>query len=126
MIEKKQPSWPNREISLCENAFWPERGAHYFQRLMDIILGPYASFVRAYIDDIVIFSNQWEDYMRHLKRVFDILRKAGLKEKPAKCSLAMTSCSQVVGNGQVEMEATKTDTVKTSVSQKPRRMFVPF
>ena len=42
-------------------------------------------FCRCYIDDIIIWSTTLEEHLRHLKVVFDRLRKAGLKVHPRKC-----------------------------------------
>ena len=41
-----------------------------FQRLMDVVLGPCASFAQAYIDNIMGFSSTWRDHLRHLEEVF--------------------------------------------------------
>ena len=32
----------------------------------------------AYLDDIIIFSNTWEEHLKHLQLVFDRVRKACL------------------------------------------------
>ena len=40
-----------------------------------------------YLDDIIVFSESFEDAIRRLSAVFDRLRKAGLKLKPSKCHL---------------------------------------
>jgi len=53
-----------------------------FQRLMNHIL---LDFTRAYIDDIVIFSQSWEEHLGHLGEVFRRLAKAGLRVKLVKC-----------------------------------------
>ena len=86
-----------------------------FQRLMDVVLGPCASFARAYIDDIVVFSSTWTDHLRHLEEVFTRLMEAGLKAKPTKCAIAMDHCSylgHIVGGGQIQMEEAKIAALK--------------
>ena len=64
-----------------------------FQRLIQQVLmglnpesGP--SFVAAYIDDILVFSNTLEDHLKHLHLVPEHLRQFSLKLKPAKCRFA--------------------------------------
>ena len=42
-------------------------------------------FCRCYIDDIVIWSRNVEEHVRHLSMVFQRLREAGLKAHPGKC-----------------------------------------
>ena len=41
----------------------------------------------SYIDDIVIFSDIWEDHLRTLKELFGSLRKAKITVRPNKCLL---------------------------------------
>ena len=58
-----------------------------FQRAMDNILGDLKmSCVLVYLDDITVFSRTFHEHLTHLRLVFDRLRNAGLKLKPAKCS----------------------------------------
>ena len=56
-----------------------------FQRMMDTVLDDIQDFSGAYMDNIIIFSQTWEDHVAHIKCVPDRLRKAGLTAKPAKC-----------------------------------------
>ena len=59
-----------------------------FQRLMDLVLtGIHWSSCLVYIDDIVIMGRMFQQNLVNLKLVLDRLRGAGLKLKPAKCSL---------------------------------------
>ena len=92
-----------RECDRSKTAFW---GAHrilwewcvvpfglknappYFQRQMDKVLIN-MSFARCYIDDIVVWSENLQDHLKHLSAVFDRLRKAGLKVHPGKCEFAL-------------------------------------
>ena len=56
----------------------------YFQLLMNKVLeGP--AYALTYLDDIIIFSKNEEDHLRHLEEVFCQLRQAGLKMKHSKC-----------------------------------------
>ncbi|KAL1276203.1 hypothetical protein QQF64_035826 [Cirrhinus molitorella] len=59
-----------------------------FQRLMDILLRPHQAYATAYLDDVVIHSEAWEDHLDRLRRVLLELRRAGLTAKPCKCHLA--------------------------------------
>ena len=43
--------------------------------------------VRSYIDDIVIYSDSWEDHIKMLKELFGRLRKARITARPTKCLL---------------------------------------
>ena len=56
----------------------------YFQLLMNKILEG-LSYAMTYLDDIIIFSKNEEDHLRHLEEVFRQLRQAALKMKHLKC-----------------------------------------
>ncbi len=56
-----------------------------FQRLMDILLRPHQVYAAAYLDDVVIHSETWEDHLDRLRRVLTELRRAGLTANPRKC-----------------------------------------
>ena len=56
----------------------------YFQLLMNKVLEG-LSYAMTYLDDIIIFSENEEDNLRHLEEVFRQLRQAGLKMKCLKC-----------------------------------------
>ena len=61
-----------------------------FQRLMQRVLAGLnpdegVPFTSVYIDDILIFSETFEDHLSHLKAVIERIASAGLKLKPCKC-----------------------------------------
>ncbi|KAI2645462.1 Retrovirus-related Pol polyprotein from transposon 17.6 [Labeo rohita] len=56
-----------------------------FQRMMDIILRPHQAYAAAYLDDVVVHSEAWEDHLDRLRRVLSELRRAGLTANPRKC-----------------------------------------
>ncbi len=56
-----------------------------FQRLMQHVLAGLDSFSSVYLDDIIIFSKNFEDHMIHLEQVFQRLAEHGLTLKPKKC-----------------------------------------
>ena len=43
--------------------------------------------VGSYVDDIVIYSDSWEDHIKTLKELFSRLRKARITARPTKCLL---------------------------------------
>ena len=57
-----------------------------FQRLMDGLLNGLHDFTVAYLDDIIIHSDTWENHLNHMEIVFNKLREAGLKVKERKCT----------------------------------------
>jgi hypothetical protein len=65
-----------------------------FQRFINHVLAPFLDiFAFAYLDDIVIFSENEKDHQRHVTQVLDALAKAQLHLKPAKCVWSQTEIS---------------------------------
>src|SRR5579863_2098877 len=57
-----------------------------YQRFMDQILAETnEKFTAVYMDDIIVSSKTFEEYLQHLYQVFKILRKAGIKCGKDKC-----------------------------------------
>ena len=62
-----------------------------FQRFMDAVLAGYIwKFLLVYMDDICVFSSNFDDHINDLKLVFDRLRESRLKLKPSKCLFCQT------------------------------------
>ena len=60
-----------------------------FMRTMHDVLRPYLfKSCIVYVDDIIVFSRDMKEHLRHLRQVFQCLNKAGLKLKPSKCRFA--------------------------------------
>ena len=63
-----------------------------------------------YLDDIVIFSESWEEHICHIREVLHRLRRSNLKAKAAKCQFGMKECmylGHIVGNEQVKPDPEK-------------------
>ena len=61
-----------------------------FQRCMNFILMD-STNAMVYIDDIIIFSNSFEQHLEDIQDVMERLQLAGLKIKPTKCEFAKKS-----------------------------------
>jgi hypothetical protein len=58
------------------------------QRLMEMVLnGLQWQSCLIYLDDVIVFSDNFNDHMKRLETVLDRMSKAGLKFKPEKCQL---------------------------------------
>ena len=55
-----------------------------FQRMVDRLLDG-VDFATAYIDDIIIFINTWEDHLGHIRQVLNRIKEAGLTLRKRKC-----------------------------------------
>ena len=84
-----------------------------FQRLMDCILGELNEFTNVYIDDISVFSANWDDHLTRL--VLTCLKEEGLMIQAAKSQLGMNTCKflvHVVGKGGITPQQAKTRAVE--------------
>ncbi len=104
---------------------WPYRtlpfGLHgapaTFQRLMDILLRPHQQYAAAYLDDVVIHSECWEDHLGRLRRVLMELRRAGVTANPRKCHLALFEAKYLgfqVGRGLIKPQEKKVEAVRAA------------
>lgn len=89
-----------------------------FQRLVDRILEPCKSFTLAYIDDIIIYSRTWAEYLGHLRQVLQRLQTVGLKINPQKSKLRFTELEYfgcTVGGGCLRPQAKKVEAIKQAL-----------
>ena len=100
---------PLTESARPKTAFSTPDGGHYeykrlhfglcnapatFQRLMNqLFKEEFYYFVTIFLDDVLIYSQNLEEHLRHLKIVMERLASAGLKLKPSKCKLIQTAVS---------------------------------
>ncbi|KAG2465187.1 POL3 protein, partial [Polypterus senegalus] len=81
-----------------------------FQRMMDQILRPHSEYSGAYLDDVVIFSNDWQTHLERLQAILERLRQAGLTANPKKCKLGMSETHYFgysLGNGLLRPQLRK-------------------
>ncbi|VDI63928.1 Hypothetical predicted protein [Mytilus galloprovincialis] len=68
-----------------------------------------------YIDDILIFSKNFEDHLNHLQQVFSNLREANLKLNPEKCKFATRTIKylgHVISKDGIRVNPENTEKVK--------------
>src|SRR3977135_2703748 len=57
-----------------------------FQRYINSVLRPYLDvFCTAYLDDVMVYSEDPAKHEGHVRTVLEALAKAGLQAKPQKC-----------------------------------------
>ncbi|XP_075527109.1 uncharacterized protein LOC142559392 [Dermacentor variabilis] len=82
-----------------------------FQRLMDRVLGNAKwSHAMCYLDDIVIYSETFEEHIRHVGDILGKLRSAGMTLNPAKAQVAQTRVHLLgftLGGGSIEPNSEK-------------------
>ncbi|CAM4626935.1 unnamed protein product, partial [Lepidochelys olivacea] len=86
-----------------------------FQRLVDQLLRGMESFAVAYIDDICVFSQTWEDHVSQVRQVLDRLQGAELTVKAEKGKVGMAEVSYLghrVGSGRLKPEPAKVEVIR--------------
>ena len=109
MLDLKSGYWqvPIKEEHRSKTAFRTSSGQLYefnrlpfglcnaratFSWLMDNVLSGLSWEVCLYyLDDIIVFSNGWQEHLERLRMVFSRLREANLRLGPHKCTLARSS-----------------------------------
>ncbi len=87
-----------------------------FQHLMQLVLrGLSWKTCLVYLDDIIVYSKSFSEHIQHLREVFQHLRAANLKLKPAKCSFAepqVTFLGHVVSSAGLQPDGKNIQKVK--------------
>lgn len=94
--------------------FGLQNSSSTFMRLVDQVLNGCQEFAQAYIDDICIYSNTWEEHLKHVDEVLTRIKNAGLTVKPKKCHFGqneVTYLGHVIGNGTVKPKLDKIEAV---------------
>ena len=89
-----------------------------FQCMMDQVLDGMLEFAGTYIDDIIIYSQSWEDHMTHVALVLEQLKIFGLTAKPSKCQWGaspLTFLGHTVGGGTMSVPDYLVNTIKQYV-----------
>jgi len=85
-----------------------------FPKTSKRVLPGLESFTGAYLDDMIIFSDNWQDHLKHLKLVFDRIRQANLTLKKSKSVFASAEVEYLghtVGLRKVALRTAKVDAI---------------
>lgn len=86
------------------------------QRLVEEVLGDLnMKICIVYIDDLIIFSNNFEEHLENIDRVFTRLRECNLKLAPEKCEFFKTKVhflGHIVGEHGIETDPAKTEKIR--------------
>lgn len=84
-----------------------------FQRLMNMVVGDLEG-CSVYLDDVVIYSDNWKNHLDRIEKLFDRLARAQLTINLAKCEFAkatVTYLGRVVGQGTVSLVRAKVQAI---------------
>ena len=100
-----------------------------FQRMMDTVMQGLGCFSAVYLDDIVIYSESWEEHLKHVREILERLQKSNLTAKPNKCQFGMKECVYLghkIGNGEVKPDQDKISAVANYPVPKTKKQVCGF
>jgi hypothetical protein len=84
-----------------------------YQALMNHIFSPYIGrFLDVYLDDIIIYSDSFEEHIKHVKIAIDVLRREQLYLSLKKLHFLedeLRLLGRIVGKDGIRMDPTKVD-----------------
>ncbi|GBN49957.1 Transposon Ty3-I Gag-Pol polyprotein [Araneus ventricosus] len=86
-----------------------------YQKVMNSALSEYREFCKAYLDDIAIFSCDWETHLKHLDVVLSKLTELKFTVNVKKCVFAKTQLKylgHIIGAGRHEPDPEKLRTIE--------------
>ncbi|GBN85718.1 Retrovirus-related Pol polyprotein from transposon opus [Araneus ventricosus] len=95
-----------------------------FQRVINRALSQYRNFSRAYIDDIAVYSENWEEHMIHLETILCKLRELNFAVNLKKCSFArphVKYLGHVIGSGRHQPDPDKTNSIENLPQPKTKK-----
>lgn len=87
-----------------------------FERLMERVLAGLSwKSCLLYLDDIIVYSQTFDQHLKHLKEVLDRIRQAGMKLKPEKCQLFRSEVNflgHIIARDGIRTDPAKTGAVR--------------
>ena len=95
--------------------FWIWNSPATFMRWMNDVFRPFIDdFMIVYVDDIFIFNHTWEEHVKHVKKVLDVLVREKLYLDMSKCEFGKTYLvylDYIVGGGEMRIDPSKVDVI---------------
>jgi hypothetical protein len=86
------------------------------QHFINDVLSPYLDiFVTAYLDDILIYSNNLDDHRKYVLTVLEALSEAGLHLKPKRCEFHQQEVKYlgfIILTSRIKMDPAKVATIQ--------------
>lgn len=113
--EKTAFSAPSGHFQYTRLPFGLHGAPATFQRMMDRILRPHGGYASAYLDDVIIYTSDWESHLPKVQAVVDSLRQAGLTANPKKCTIGLEEAMYLgytIGRGLIKPQLNKIDAIQ--------------
>ena len=92
-----------------------------FSELVTEVLQGLEEFSAAYIDDILVFSETYEEHLKHIEQVFQRLRQHKLKLQLSKCDFAQRETNYlgfVIGKNGLKPDPDKVTAIQNMTEPK--------
>lgn len=82
-----------------------------FMRVMNDVFRPFIDdFVIVYLDDILVFNRAWDEHIKHVKQVLNVLKRGNISVNMSKCEFGRTYLNYLgynVGGGELKRDLSK-------------------
>ena len=102
-------------------------GATFTRMVRKVLCG--LSNVDSYIDDILIYTETWEEHVKVLNEVLDRIQRAGLTIKVSKCMFGFEEVEYVghnIGKSQIGMVSATVDKIENALRPKTKKALRSF
>ena len=109
--------------------FGPRNAPSTFQRLVQKVVLGLDEFTAAYLDNIIIFSNSWQEHIAHIREVLKRFSQAGLTIKASKCDFATAEVEYLghtIGLGKVAPRNAKIQALRSFPRQINKKQLQSF
>src|SRR5215469_1667989 len=114
-----------------KTAFVTQNGQYEFLRMPFGLVNSSATLVKAlreiligmkntasYMDDVIVYTESWENHLQELEELFRRLRKAGFTIRPSKCEFAMKDIEFLghrIEEGRIRMHEENAEKIRNAV-----------
>jgi Reverse transcriptase (RNA-dependent DNA polymerase) len=98
------------EYEWTRAAFGLKNSGSSFVRMLNKALQPIRQFAASFVDDCAIYSNEWEDHLKHVDRFLQVIQQCGLTLTLKKSEFAKSEvkfCGQIIGSGNRRIDPDK-------------------
>ena len=128
-VEKTAFITPFGKFAFRRMPFGLRNAPAVFQRTMEVVLRGCYDCSAPYIDDIVVFSRDGVEHVKHLKLVLGALRENGLTVKLIKCEFGKNQIEylgHLIGNGEMAVPSHRATAMSEFLQPRTKRQLRSF
>ena len=118
------------QFEFCVVPFGIKFASGLCNRVIDKVLNDCRDHVTNFVDDLMVYSDTWDEHVAHVRNVIEKLDNAGITLNLGKCRFAYSEVNflgVVVGNGKIGPDPTKVEAINNfpkPTSKKNLRSFL--